>query len=71
MLPTTLHLRSEIKPQEERSALTPATTKALVDAGFKINVERSPARIFKDDEFEEAGATLVWIPICFIYKLLT
>lgn len=59
MSPTTLHLRSEIKPREERSALTPATTKALVNAGYKINVERSPGRIFKDEEFVEAGATLV------------
>ncbi|KAK5049327.1 mitochondrial Homoaconitase [Exophiala bonariae] len=56
---TTLHLRSESKPLEHRSALTPATTKALLDAGYKVNVERSPERIFEDSEFEEVGATLV------------
>ena len=56
---TTIHLRSECKPLEHRSALTPTTTKALLDAGFEVNVERSPERIFDDSEFETAGATLV------------
>ncbi|KAL9625761.1 MAG: hypothetical protein Q9160_000081 [Pyrenula sp. 1 TL-2023] len=55
-----LHLRSEIgKALEHRSALTPTTTKALIDAGFKVFVERSPQRIFDGDEFEAVGATLV------------
>ena len=39
--------------------LTPKTTKALVDAGYTVNVERSSERIFDDSEFEAAGATLV------------
>lgn len=56
---TTLHLRSECKPLEHRSALTPTTTKTLIDAGYKVNVERSPERIFDDEEFERVGATLV------------
>uniref|UniRef100_A0A060T7A0 Saccharopine dehydrogenase [NAD(+), L-lysine-forming] n=1 Tax=Blastobotrys adeninivorans TaxID=409370 RepID=A0A060T7A0_BLAAD len=55
----TLHLRSETKPLEHRSALTPTTTKALLDAGFNVLVERSPARVFDDEEFEKVGATLV------------
>ncbi|OAL69256.1 hypothetical protein A7D00_6718 [Trichophyton violaceum] len=72
MAPTVLHLRAEDKPLEHRSALTPSTTKALIAAGFKVNVERSPTspirkRIFDDSEFEEAGATLVsegsWVDI--------
>lgn len=55
-----LHLRSETgKALEHRSALTPTTTKALIDAGYHVNVERSPARIFDDEEFERVGATLV------------
>jgi saccharopine dehydrogenase (NAD+, L-lysine forming) len=55
-----LHLRSETgKALEHRSALTPSTAKALIDAGFKVNVERSPQRIFEDEEFERVGATLV------------
>ncbi|KZF19335.1 hypothetical protein L228DRAFT_250923 [Xylona heveae TC161] len=56
---TTLHLRSEDKPLEHRSALTPSTTKALLDAGYAVNIERSPERIFDDSEFEKVGATLV------------
>ena len=52
-------LRAEEKPLEERSALTPETAKALVDAGFEVHVEKNPqgvhkcpGRIFKDSEFE-------------------
>lgn len=56
---TTIHLRSECKALEHRSALTPTTTKALLDAGYNVNVERSPERIFDDSEFEAVGATLV------------
>ncbi|KAK4044480.1 hypothetical protein C8A01DRAFT_31262 [Parachaetomium inaequale] len=59
MAPTVLHLRSETKPLEHRSALTPTTTAALIKAGYVVNVERSPVRIFDDAEFEAAGATLV------------
>ena len=47
------------KALEHRSALTPTTTKALLDAGYTVNVERSPERIFDDEEFEKVGATLV------------
>lgn len=57
-----LWLRDERKPLEHRSALTPTTAKALLDAGFKISVERSSPdnRIFKDDEFESiSGITMV------------
>ncbi|KAI4677770.1 holo-[acyl-carrier-protein] synthase [Alternaria sp. BMP 2799] len=60
----TLHARAEAKPLEHRSCLTPTTTKKLLDAGYPVVVERSPrdpnyARIFKDEEFEQAGATLI------------
>ena len=47
------------KALEHRSALTPTTAKALIDAGYIVNVERSPERIFDDSEFEKVGATLV------------
>jgi saccharopine dehydrogenase (NAD+, L-lysine-forming) len=70
---TILHLRSESKPYEHRSALTPSTTKALIDSGkFEIHVEKSPEdpdrkRIFDDEEFTAVGATLVedqsWINV--------
>lgn len=59
MAPTVLHLRAEDKANEERSALTPTTAKALIDAGYTVNVEKSPERIFDDDEFAKIGATLV------------
>jgi len=39
--------------------VTPATTKTLIEEGYKVNIERSPERIFKDYEFEAVGAMLV------------
>ncbi|KAL2178767.1 uncharacterized protein P884DRAFT_291215 [Thermothelomyces heterothallicus CBS 202.75] len=59
MAPTVLHLRSETKPLEHRSALTPATAAELIKAGYVLNIERSPVRIFDDAEFEAVGANLV------------
>lgn len=59
MAAPTLHLRSETKPLEHRSALTPTTAKALLDAGYSVHIERSPVRIFDDAEFEKVGAKLV------------
>ncbi|KAL4810304.1 hypothetical protein BDV18DRAFT_150571 [Aspergillus unguis] len=52
-------LRAETKPAEARSALTPTTCKALIDAGYEVTVERSTQRIFDDDEFAKVGAPLV------------
>lgn len=46
-----LWLRAETKPMEHRAALTPITVKKLMDAGFKITVERSRQRIFDDEEY--------------------
>ncbi|CAO3684837.1 unnamed protein product [Umbelopsis vinacea] len=54
-----LWLRAETKPMEHRAALTPTTAKTLLDAGFKITVERSPERIFDDKEYEAVGCPLV------------
>ncbi|EEB07301.1 saccharopine dehydrogenase Lys3 [Schizosaccharomyces japonicus yFS275] len=51
-------LRAESKPLEERSALTPTTAKKLADAGFKITIERSSQRAFKDSEYEKLGFTM-------------
>ncbi|KAF2127843.1 Formate/glycerate dehydrogenase catalytic domain-like protein [Dothidotthia symphoricarpi CBS 119687] len=60
----TLHARAEAKLFEHRSCLTPTTVKKLLAAGYPVLVERSSTnpdldRIFKDEEFEQAGATLV------------
>lgn len=59
MAHTILHLRSETKPNEHRSAITPSTAKQLIADGYEVLVERSPCRIFDDSEFEQVGATLV------------
>jgi len=58
-LNTIQRLQRVIADTADRSALTPTTTKALIDAGYKVNVERSPQRIFDDEEYEKVGATLV------------
>jgi saccharopine dehydrogenase (NAD+, L-lysine-forming) len=47
-----LWLRAETKPMEHRASITPSAAKTLLDAGFKITVERSPERIFDDEEYE-------------------
>lgn len=57
--PVTLHLRAETKPLEARAALTPSTTKQLLDAGFKVYVEKSSQSTFDADEYEKVGATIV------------
>ena len=58
-LNTIQRLQRAIADTADRSALTPTTTKALIDAGYKVNVERSPQRIFDDEEYENVGARLV------------
>jgi len=52
MAQPTLWLRCEKKEFERRSALTPTTAKKLINAGFKIIVEKDEQRIFDDSEFE-------------------
>lgn len=56
--PVTLHLRAETKPLEHRAALTPATTKKLLDAGFNVVVEKSSQSTFDIKEYEAVGATV-------------
>lgn len=54
-----LWLRAETKHNEKRSALTPEICTELLKAGFKLTIEKCSQRIFKDDEFEKVGCTLV------------
>ncbi|MCC7072488.1 MAG: saccharopine dehydrogenase [Deltaproteobacteria bacterium] len=54
-----LWLRAESKPGEERAPVTPAGVRRLLDAGVRITVEQSSTRVFKDDEYASAGATMV------------
>eukprot|EP00455_Lapot_gusevi_P041745 TRINITY_DN487_c0_g1_i2.p1 TRINITY_DN487_c0_g1~~TRINITY_DN487_c0_g1_i2.p1 ORF type:complete len:752 (-),score=283.03 TRINITY_DN487_c0_g1_i2:107-2206(-) len=51
-------LRAEVKPGEERSALVPSDVAKLIEAGYRVSVEKSPS-CFADEEFERAGATIV------------
>jgi len=44
---------------ERRVALIPKHIKLLVDKGLKFIVEESPKRVFKHNEFENAGAEIV------------
>ncbi|EGG01496.1 uncharacterized protein MELLADRAFT_117783 [Melampsora larici-populina 98AG31] len=52
-------LRCETKPFEHRSALTPTTSKKLIENGFKVIVESDPQRFFNDSEFEKVGCQIV------------
>ncbi|KIY71714.1 Formate/glycerate dehydrogenase catalytic domain-like protein [Cylindrobasidium torrendii FP15055 ss-10] len=52
-------LRCEKKPFEKRAALSPNNAKKLIDAGFKIYVERDTERIFSDSEYEAVGCEMV------------
>ena len=54
-----LWLRAENKAFEERTLVTPDVAGKLVGAGYELVVERSPARIFADDEYVQAGCRLV------------
>ncbi|KZV94107.1 Formate/glycerate dehydrogenase catalytic domain-like protein [Exidia glandulosa HHB12029] len=54
-----LWLRCEKKEFERRAALSPANAKKLIDAGFKIYVERDEQRIFDDAEYESVGCEMV------------
>lgn len=39
--------------------MAPTTIKALLEAGYVVNVERSTERILGDEDFEAGGATIV------------
>ncbi|KAI0824179.1 saccharopine dehydrogenase [Trametes gibbosa] len=59
MAKQSLWLRCEKKQFERRTAITPTIAKKLISEGFAISVERDSQRIFKDDEYEAVGCTLV------------
>jgi len=54
-----LHVREETKPLEHRVAVSPANAKRLIDAGYRLSVERFPNRAFRDEEYEQVGCTMV------------
>jgi len=68
-----MHLRSETRPPSivlhvgtyapaNRPTVAPSTAKSLLEAGSKVNIERSTVRIFEDSEFEAVGLMLVKVP---------
>jgi len=54
-----LWLRHETKPFEKRVALTPDQVSILLEKGHQIVVERSPNRIFKDEDYAQTGCEMV------------
>lgn len=54
----TIWLRAECKPHERRTPLAPEDARRLVDAGYRLVVERSSMRCFDDDEYRRAGCVL-------------
>jgi len=55
---THLWLRDETKPDEKRTALTPAAIKALLDAGMKVTVEESQNRAIPTNEYQTTGCEI-------------
>ncbi|EFC48623.1 saccharopine dehydrogenase [Naegleria gruberi] len=55
-----LWLRDEVKPFEQRTALTPSDAEKLIkEFNFKITVEKSVTRAFDDEEYVKVGCQLV------------
>jgi len=57
-MPATIWLRHETKENEKRTPLTPSNAKKLLELGVKVIVEKSPTRIFSDDEYVKQGCEL-------------
>jgi len=52
-------LRSEARPTERRTPLTPANAKVMRAAGYEVFVEASEQRIFDDADYAAAGCDIV------------
>ena len=59
MQPVHVWIRSESRDTERRAPVVPADVPMLLDAGFEVTVEESRQRVFTDDEYAAAGATVV------------
>lgn len=53
-----LWMRHETRTTERRAPLTPREAEQVVAAGHRLTVERSPQRVFADEEYAAAGAEL-------------
>ena len=55
---THLWLRAEQRPNETRVGLMPTGAAALIDAGFRVTVERCPTRVIDDADYQAAGCEM-------------
>ena len=55
---THIWLRSETKPSEERTALTPESAARMLEAGFQLTVEKSSQSCFSWKEYESVGCEI-------------
>jgi saccharopine dehydrogenase (NAD+, L-lysine-forming) len=53
-----LWIRSETRATEQRAPLVPHDCHTLIADGVRVTVERSPQRVFTDDEYAAAGCEL-------------
>ena len=51
---TSIWIRAEQRPNEQRIGVTPEGVSKLLDAGFKVTIERDPARAISIQQFEKA-----------------
>jgi len=56
---THLWIRAEQRPDERRTAITPASAAALIAQGIKVTIEESPSRILPVSGYAAAGCTVV------------
>ena len=54
-----LWIRDEVKPGEQRVAISPQNARKLLSEGFRINVEESKRRCFRDSLYSDIGCKLV------------
>ena len=56
--PMHVWMRHETRATERRAPLTPEAARAVVQAGHRLTVERSPQRVFDDAAYADAGAEI-------------
>ena len=68
-----IYLRSESNRNEKRTPITPVDCSKLSKNGFLIYVQKSPHRVYSDQEYEENGAIitdLLWYEPIFQHGLI-
>ena len=68
-----IFIRREIYPNEHRTPLVPKDVRILVNSGIIVHVQSSKSRVYKDKEYEKAGAFITpykWFFPYFIPSLI-